>query len=128
MTYQDKIIIDCSTGEITAEALTAKETAQRDAERAAAEAKNLAESYHLSPSILIIPADGVTSALLTVASDPADETAELLYAGFPLSVPLINGRGSIQITSDIPGMLLITGASGGLADCKVYVYAGQEVQ
>lgn len=84
-------------------------------------------NYSISPSIIIIPADGVTSADLSVVSDPADATAELLYAGLPLSIPLVDGRGSIPITSSIPGILLITGVSGGLADCKTYVYAGQEV-
>ena len=84
-------------------------------------------NYSISPNQIVIPADGETSALLTVVSDPEDATAELLYGGLPLSVPLVDGMGSVPITSTITGVLVITGASGGLADCVTYVYAGAEV-
>ena len=84
-------------------------------------------NYSISPDQIVIPADGETSALLTVVSDPEDATAELLYGGLPLSVPLVDGRGTYPVTSTITGVLVITGASGGLADCVTYVYAGIEV-
>ena len=84
--------------------------------------------YTISPSIILIPADGVTSATLTVVSNPADATAELLYGGVPLSVPLVDGIGEQEITNDLPGVLIITGSAGELANIKTYVYAGNEVQ
>ncbi len=81
-------------------------------------------NYSISPTDVIIAADGAEEALFEITGDPDAESVEVLVAGQSGVVPLVQGKGKLRVTSEVPGLIEVTGKAGALSNAKSKVYAG----
>jgi hypothetical protein len=81
-------------------------------------------NYSISPEGIIIAADGAEEAVFEITAEPDIESIEVLVAGQSGVVPLLQGQGKLRVTSDVPGLIEVTGKNGALANKKAKVYAG----
>jgi hypothetical protein len=113
-----------SNGDIfyTSRELTAGEMAQI---QAVIDAHDPIE-YGITPSEGVIIADGVDTAKFVITSNPADKTAEMLVGNEVTVVTLDDapGVGTLEVSTETPGIILVQGNAGGLAQCRAKVFAG----
>lgn len=76
--------------------------------------------YQITPAEVMILSDGIDTAVFTITGNPESLSDTVSISGSIVTIPLTLGVGHVNVTSDIPGIILVEYRGN-----KSKVYAGE---